>query len=239
MNERPPKPRRTGLTEIRGPYYTPVGVRYLDDVLETMGEEVFAWYVKNYGPDVILFVDHSQIVQLECLRSGIWATKSLRVSAKGTHRGDLQGIPPTNKEVQFEFFDSVRIVNGKAEVDSGQLRPGDRVPPERELAVALSVSRATLREAFRVLERAGLIESRIGQGRYVAELRRGHATGNAPSQALEEATILDFLEVRRLLEVPMAGLAARRASSEDIRRIEETISNSMLRDESQRSRFFV
>ena len=39
--------------------------------------EVFAWYVKNYGPEVKLFVDHSQIVQLETLRRGIWGTKSL------------------------------------------------------------------------------------------------------------------------------------------------------------------
>jgi phosphosulfolactate synthase (CoM biosynthesis protein A) len=39
--------------------------------------EVFGWYVKNYGPEVNLFVDHSPIVQLECLRRGIWGTKSL------------------------------------------------------------------------------------------------------------------------------------------------------------------
>ena len=38
--------------------------------------EVFSWYVKSYGPEVNLFVDHSQIVQLECLRAGIWGTKS-------------------------------------------------------------------------------------------------------------------------------------------------------------------
>src|SRR5215471_13922983 len=36
-NHRPPKPRRTGVTEIRGPYYTPMGKRYLEDILETMG----------------------------------------------------------------------------------------------------------------------------------------------------------------------------------------------------------
>jgi phosphosulfolactate synthase (CoM biosynthesis protein A) len=203
---RPPKPRTRGVTEIRGPYYTAMGPRYLKDVLETMGDhvdalkfaggsftlmpegtlreiietchehdvlvstggfiehvltqgprttdryieaaatapeelaqdgtrdvgyaidlarrcldagaymimiesegiteevtsrrtdvvaaiarelglekvmfeaadpEVFGWYVKNYGPEVNLFVDHSQIVQLECLRRGIWGTKSL------------------------------------------------------------------------------------------------------------------------------------------------------------------
>jgi phosphosulfolactate synthase (CoM biosynthesis protein A) len=50
----------------------------LDKVMfEAADPEVFAWYVKQYGPEVNLFVDHSQIVQLECLRSGLWGTKSL------------------------------------------------------------------------------------------------------------------------------------------------------------------
>ncbi len=50
----------------------------LDKVMfEAADSEVFAWYIKHYGPEVNLFVDHSQIVQLECLRSGIWGTKSL------------------------------------------------------------------------------------------------------------------------------------------------------------------
>lgn len=46
-------------------------------MFEAADPEVFSWYIKNYGPEVNLFVDHSQIVQLECLRSGIWGTKSL------------------------------------------------------------------------------------------------------------------------------------------------------------------
>ncbi len=46
-------------------------------MFEAAEPEVFAWYIKNYGPEVNVFVDHSQIVQLECLRSGIWGTKSL------------------------------------------------------------------------------------------------------------------------------------------------------------------
>jgi len=50
----------------------------LDKVMfEAAEPEVFAWYIKNYGPEINLFVDHSQIVQIECLRSGIWGTKSL------------------------------------------------------------------------------------------------------------------------------------------------------------------
>lgn len=46
-------------------------------MFEAADPEVFAWYVKNYGPEVNLFVDHSQIVQLQCLRAGIWGTKSV------------------------------------------------------------------------------------------------------------------------------------------------------------------
>src|SRR5205814_5517267 len=43
-------------------------------MFEAADPDVFAWYVQNYGPEVNLFVDHSQIVQLECLRAGIWGT---------------------------------------------------------------------------------------------------------------------------------------------------------------------
>lgn len=52
-------------------------------MFEAADPPVFAWYVKNYGADVNLFVDHGQIVQLECLRSGIWGTSELwgRVAA--------------------------------------------------------------------------------------------------------------------------------------------------------------
>jgi phosphosulfolactate synthase (CoM biosynthesis protein A) len=46
-------------------------------MFEAADPEVFSWYVKNYGPEVNLFVDHSQIVQLECQRRGIWGPKSL------------------------------------------------------------------------------------------------------------------------------------------------------------------
>ncbi len=46
-------------------------------MFESADPEVFAWYIKNYGAEVNLFVDNSQIVQLECLRSGLWGTKSL------------------------------------------------------------------------------------------------------------------------------------------------------------------
>ncbi len=72
-----------GITENVRNWRTDVVARFVDALgmdrvmFEAADPEVFAWYVKNYGPEVNLFVDHSQIVQLECLRSGIWGTKSL------------------------------------------------------------------------------------------------------------------------------------------------------------------
>ncbi|MGE5571346.1 MAG: phosphosulfolactate synthase [Rhodospirillales bacterium] len=72
-----------GITENVKVWRTDVVARIaralgLEQVMfEAADPEVFAWYIKNYGPEVNLFVDHSQIVQLECLRSGIWGTKSL------------------------------------------------------------------------------------------------------------------------------------------------------------------
>ena len=72
-----------GITENVKSWRTDVPARLVDALglekvmFEAADPEVFAWYVKNYGPEVNLFVDHSQIVQLECLRSGIWGTSSL------------------------------------------------------------------------------------------------------------------------------------------------------------------
>src|SRR5215471_2479167 len=46
-------------------------------MFEAADPDVFAWYIKNYGPEVNLFLDHSQIVQLGAMRRGIWGTKDL------------------------------------------------------------------------------------------------------------------------------------------------------------------
>ena len=72
-----------GITESVKRWRTDVPAKVISGLglekvmFEAADPEVFGWYVKNYGPEVNLFVDHSQIVQLECLRSGLWGTKSL------------------------------------------------------------------------------------------------------------------------------------------------------------------
>jgi phosphosulfolactate synthase (CoM biosynthesis protein A) len=72
-----------GITENVKQWLTDMPARVINALglqkvmFEAADPEVFAWYIKNWGPEVNLFVDHSQIVQLECLRSGIWGTASL------------------------------------------------------------------------------------------------------------------------------------------------------------------
>jgi phosphosulfolactate synthase (CoM biosynthesis protein A) len=70
-----------GITEQVREWRTDVVARIVAELgleqvmFEAAEPDVFSWYVKNYGIDVNLFVDHSQIVQLECLRAGIWGTQ--------------------------------------------------------------------------------------------------------------------------------------------------------------------
>jgi phosphosulfolactate synthase (CoM biosynthesis protein A) len=72
-----------GITENVTRWRTDVAARIiyalgLERVMfEAAEPDVFAWYVKHYGPEVNLFVDHSQVVQLECLRAGVWGTADL------------------------------------------------------------------------------------------------------------------------------------------------------------------
>jgi len=72
-----------GITENVRTWRTDVVARIISELgtekvmFEAAEPAVFNWYVKNYGPELNLFVDHSQLVQLECLRSGIWGTASV------------------------------------------------------------------------------------------------------------------------------------------------------------------
>lgn len=72
-----------GITENVDTWRTGVAAQVINalglekPMFEAADPDVFGWYMKNYGPEVNLFVDHSQIVQLECLRSGLWGTKDL------------------------------------------------------------------------------------------------------------------------------------------------------------------
>ena len=109
---------------------------------------------------------------------------------------------------------------------NGRLQPGDRLPPERELAQQFGVSRTVIREAVRTLVAKSLLEVQPGSGTIV---RSPTTKSVAQSMSLllragQPETDYDKVhEVRRILEVEIAGLAAERRTAEDLKEMEEIL----------------
>ena len=103
--------------------------------------------------------------------------------------------------------------------DNG-LRPGDRIPPERELAARLGVSRATLSQALVALEVVGVVAVRHGDGTVVTQSR----TRRIVEAIREHANRLpEVIDTRDALETKIAALAAVRRTDEDLARIDEAL----------------
>jgi GntR family transcriptional repressor for pyruvate dehydrogenase complex len=110
------------------------------------------------------------------------------------------------------------------QIADGTLRPGDRLPSERELAEAFGVSRASVRDAIRVLELAGLVVPRQGEGTVVRELTHDSVVSPLASALVRRKDLLaDLLDVRRIIEPALAHRAAERATDDDIQAMEEIL----------------
>ncbi|HEY7380019.1 MAG TPA: FCD domain-containing protein [Gaiella sp.] len=109
-------------------------------------------------------------------------------------------------------------------IERARLRPGDRLPSESELALALGISKPTLRQALRVLEAAGVLAVRRGKGGGIVLLSDVvHAPAVAGAVALEEGAVAETLRARRVLERAVAIEAAERATPDDLDELERTI----------------
>jgi GntR family transcriptional repressor for pyruvate dehydrogenase complex len=106
----------------------------------------------------------------------------------------------------------------RASILERQLRPGDRLPTERELGDQFGVSRTVVREAVRTLVAKGLVEVRSGSGVYVASVDEGavRESMNVFLHGVGVPSYAQIHEVRRVLEIEIAGLAAERATEADI-----------------------
>lgn len=110
----------------------------------------------------------------------------------------------------------------RALIGSGQLRPGDRLPAERELCKQLGISRPSLRAGLRMLVAHGVLRARHGSGTYVADGPPSLDSGQLSLlAALHGFTFDQMFEARRVLEVQVAGLAAERATAEHLATIAE------------------
>ncbi len=112
------------------------------------------------------------------------------------------------------------------EIDAGRYRTGERLPPERDLAASLGVSRTTVREALLALEIMHHIEIRTGAGVYVLPEQQRDRGAGTTLIGLDESGPWEQLEARRAIEGQLAYLAAERATEAQLAELEDLIARS-------------
>jgi GntR family transcriptional repressor for pyruvate dehydrogenase complex len=128
----------------------------------------------------------------------------------------LKPIKP--KRISDQVFDQLREL-----ILRGELKPGQQITPERELAEVLGVSRTSVRDAINKMVASGLLEQRQGQGTFVC-VPGDKKNPVAVAMETQDASLDDLLEVRMGLECNAAAFAARRATEEDIQFLKKSIS---------------
>ena len=111
-----------------------------------------------------------------------------------------------------------------------KLKPGDKLPSERELAEMLQVSRSSIRDAIRGLELMGLVEPRQGAGTIVREISTDSLV-NPFANALKrkQAMVGELLDFRKMLEPSLAARAAMHASADEIGEMEEILQRQQVK----------
>ncbi|MDQ6786549.1 MAG: FadR family transcriptional regulator [Acidobacteriota bacterium] len=139
----------------------------------------------------------------------------------------------TNQEI-FKLSDGEKtgttaeevVASLREMIHRGELKLGDRLPPERDLAKQLGVSRPTLRAGIRSLAAVGVLKSRQGAGTFIVEADASPALDSNPLRlmaSLNGFSSAEMFEARLLLEMAITGLAAERASSEHLAALAEEL----------------
>lgn len=127
--------------------------------------------------------------------------------------------PIKNTKIYEKVIDQIKEM-----VKTGEIKSGDKLPPERELAEQLAVSRTSIREALRSLEMLGLVECRQGEGNFIKD--------NLENSLLEPLSIVfmlqgsktqEVLELRKIIEPETAALAAKRINKEQLQELREIL----------------
>lgn len=138
-------------------------------------------------------------------------------------------MDPSPSPLAFTAVRKTRVFEGVAQqlqrlIVDGALKPGERLPPERELCARLGVSRGSLRDAIRMLELAGLVVPRQGEGTVVADLSPETVAAPIASMLVRKRELIaELLDVRRMIEPALAARAAERATPEDVARLEDVL----------------
>jgi GntR family transcriptional regulator, transcriptional repressor for pyruvate dehydrogenase complex len=113
----------------------------------------------------------------------------------------------------------------EAYIHKGQLKPGDQLPPERELAEQFGVSRTAVREAVKALHEKGLVEAYPGRGTFITSETSNsiRLTFDRLVKADQRDGTLHLVEVREILEPEIAAMAAKRADKESVEQLREAV----------------
>ncbi len=145
---------------------------------------------------------------------------------------DLEEPRPIVRRKLYELV-AERVLE---DVAGGRLKPGDSLPTERLLAEQYAVGRSSIREALRTLESRGVIES-VGHGVFVVARNRNPLNQSlALLVATRDGDMRELFEVRKILEVETAGLAAERRTEEDMHRMTSAL-EEMRRGMGSRERY--
>jgi len=127
--------------------------------------------------------------------------------------------PISPKKISSQIAEQIR-----SSILAGEFAPGEKLPPERELAEMFGVSRPSVREALNLLAASGLVMSYQGGGTVVMSLMETTA-GNPMTELIrsQQERALDVIEVRKAIEASTAFYAAQRALPEDIRTMERIV----------------
>lgn len=139
----------------------------------------------------------------------------------GSNRS-ASGLEPVRK---IRLYESI-VKQIQKLITSGSLQPGDKLPPERELAEELKVSRTSIREALRALEMMGYLESRVGVkgGTYIKEVSFSNIVSPFSESLLQhDEFVVDLLETRLVLEIEVARLAAIRRTEKDLEELDRAV----------------
>lgn len=127
--------------------------------------------------------------------------------------------PIRTKKVYEEIIDQVKQL-----IAEGTLSPGDKLISERDLADRLQVGRSAVREAFRALEAMGIIEIRPGEGTFVREMGNNSLVEILALVLMtEKDTARELMELRKIMEVEAAALAAVRHTEADLINLQEAL----------------
>ena len=135
-------------------------------------------------------------------------------------REKLKMFKPIKKTRVYEEI----VAKIKDMLEKGRLKSGDQLPGERELSEVFQVSRSSVREALRTLETQGFLESRQGDGTYIASKPVESLVSSLASVIFSEKdSQMELFEMRRLIEPQLAYLAAERATQEEIAMMEQAL----------------